>query len=254
MLWQGKLQIAKRIGSAALKADAACSVTCAYMALTLLAGLLLNGLLGWWWADPLAALALIYFLLYEGREAWHQARIEIGRRLGSGMQPAGLHMAFLTAPVDPAAEKYGAHTKGRAAAPESSAPLPPALPEGKAGQDDKERSYPCHPDPGFSVPAGSQNRQKPQARMGGSEHAHACRFPQSLPVDRPERIVGRGFLLFQVGTAAACCVHRQRDCLPGQATGRARPESHRVGRGRREINIGIFPPAFSSRALTRWTS
>ncbi len=74
LLWQGKLRIAKRIGSAALKADAACSVTCAYMSLTLLAGLLLNRFFGWWWADPLAALALVYFLVQEGREALHEAR------------------------------------------------------------------------------------------------------------------------------------------------------------------------------------
>src|SRR6266536_4349617 len=51
LLWQGKLRIAKHIGSAALKADAACSITCAYMSLTLLVGLLLNRLFGWWWAD-----------------------------------------------------------------------------------------------------------------------------------------------------------------------------------------------------------
>jgi len=74
LLWQGKLRIAKRIGSAALKADAACSVTCAYMSITLLIGLTLNGLLGWWWADPLAALALVYFIVREGREALHEAR------------------------------------------------------------------------------------------------------------------------------------------------------------------------------------
>lgn len=74
LLWQGKLRIAKRIRSAALKADAACSVTCAYMSLALLVGVLLNRLFGWWWADPLAALALIYFLVREGREAWHEAR------------------------------------------------------------------------------------------------------------------------------------------------------------------------------------
>ena len=73
LLWQGKLRVAKSIGSAALKADAACSVTCAYMSLTLLAGLLLNRLFGWWWADPLAALALVYFLVQEGREALHEA-------------------------------------------------------------------------------------------------------------------------------------------------------------------------------------
>ena len=74
LLWQGKLRVAKRIGSAALKADAACSVTCAYMSLTLLVGLLLNRTFGWWWADPLAALVLVYFLVQEGREALHEAR------------------------------------------------------------------------------------------------------------------------------------------------------------------------------------
>lgn len=74
LLWQTKLRVARRIGSAALKADAACSVTCAYMSLTLLLGLLLNRLFSWWWADPLAALVLIYFLVQEGREALHEAR------------------------------------------------------------------------------------------------------------------------------------------------------------------------------------
>jgi divalent metal cation (Fe/Co/Zn/Cd) transporter len=74
LLWQGKLRVAKRIGSTALKADAACSVTCAYMSLTLLIGLALNRIFGWWWADPLAALALVYFLIQEGREALHEAR------------------------------------------------------------------------------------------------------------------------------------------------------------------------------------
>lgn len=74
LLWQGKLRVARRIGSAALKADAACSVTCAYMSLTLLVGLLLNRVFGWWWADPFAALFLMYFLVQEGREALHEAR------------------------------------------------------------------------------------------------------------------------------------------------------------------------------------
>ncbi len=74
LLWQSKLRIARRIGSAALKADAACSVTCAYMAGVLLIGLLLRRFLGWWWADPLAGLALVYFLVREGQEAWHEAR------------------------------------------------------------------------------------------------------------------------------------------------------------------------------------
>ena len=74
LLWQGKLRVARRIESAALKADAMCSVTCAYMAITLLVGLLLNKFFGWWWADPLAALGLVYFIVKEGREALHEAR------------------------------------------------------------------------------------------------------------------------------------------------------------------------------------
>lgn len=65
-----KTGVAESIGSAALKGDAACSITCAYMAATLLAGLALNALFGWWWADPIAALGIVYFLIQEGREAW----------------------------------------------------------------------------------------------------------------------------------------------------------------------------------------
>ena len=74
LLWRGKLRVAKHIGSAALKADAMCSVTCAYMSFTLLAGLLLNTFFGLWWADSLAALVLVYFIVREGREALHEAR------------------------------------------------------------------------------------------------------------------------------------------------------------------------------------
>jgi divalent metal cation (Fe/Co/Zn/Cd) transporter len=74
LLWQGKLRVAKRIGSTALKADAVCSVTCAYMSFTLLFGLLLNKFFGFWWADALAALALVYFIVREGHEAIHEAR------------------------------------------------------------------------------------------------------------------------------------------------------------------------------------
>ena len=74
LLWQGKLRVAKRIGSAALKADAVCSATCAYMSFTLLVGLILNTFFGFWWADAVAALALVYFILQEAREALQEAR------------------------------------------------------------------------------------------------------------------------------------------------------------------------------------
>ncbi|MCL4534638.1 MAG: cation transporter [Bacteroidetes bacterium] len=65
-----KRNVASSIGSAALRGDAACSITCAYMAAALLAGLALNALFGWWWADPISALGIVYFLIREGREAW----------------------------------------------------------------------------------------------------------------------------------------------------------------------------------------
>jgi divalent metal cation (Fe/Co/Zn/Cd) transporter len=74
ILWQVKLRVARRIGSAALRADAACSVTCAYMSLVLLAGLALTSAFGWWWADALASLGLLYFVIREGREALEEAK------------------------------------------------------------------------------------------------------------------------------------------------------------------------------------
>jgi divalent metal cation (Fe/Co/Zn/Cd) transporter len=73
LAWR-KRAIATRIDSAALRGDAACSITCAYMAGTLLVGLVLAAILGWWWADSVAALGLLYWLQREAREALAGAR------------------------------------------------------------------------------------------------------------------------------------------------------------------------------------
>lgn len=78
MLVVKKRQIAATIDSAALRADAACSLTCAYMAATLLVGLVLNTVFGWWWADPVAAFALLYWIVPEAREALENARADRG--------------------------------------------------------------------------------------------------------------------------------------------------------------------------------
>jgi hypothetical protein len=43
---------------------------CAYLSAGLLAGLGLNALLGWWWADPITALGIAAVALKEGRDAW----------------------------------------------------------------------------------------------------------------------------------------------------------------------------------------
>jgi divalent metal cation (Fe/Co/Zn/Cd) transporter len=64
-----KKKIAVEIDSRALRADALETLACSYLSLTLLLGLGANYLFGWWWADPVAALAMIYFLLKEGWEA-----------------------------------------------------------------------------------------------------------------------------------------------------------------------------------------
>ncbi len=69
LLVRAKLRIAASIGSGALRADAMCGIVCAYMAGTLLLGLGLRAAFGWWWADPAAALGLVYFIAREGREA-----------------------------------------------------------------------------------------------------------------------------------------------------------------------------------------
>jgi divalent metal cation (Fe/Co/Zn/Cd) transporter len=62
------------IGSAALRADIAETITCAYMAGATLAGAGLNLLFGWWWAEYVGALALLIFVAMETKEAIEAAR------------------------------------------------------------------------------------------------------------------------------------------------------------------------------------
>jgi divalent metal cation (Fe/Co/Zn/Cd) transporter len=64
-----KKRIATEINSRALRADALETLACSYLSFTLLLGLGANALFGWWWADPVSALAMVYFLVKEGTEA-----------------------------------------------------------------------------------------------------------------------------------------------------------------------------------------
>lgn len=64
----GKLRAAREIGSAALRAEAKETLACSYLSLTLLLGLVANATAGWWWADPVAALLMVPWLVKEGRE------------------------------------------------------------------------------------------------------------------------------------------------------------------------------------------
>lgn len=60
----------RELGSASAVADSKQTLLCTYLSGVLLAGLVLNGLLGWYWADPLAALVIAAVAVREGREAW----------------------------------------------------------------------------------------------------------------------------------------------------------------------------------------
>ena len=65
-----KRQTALRMGSQTLLADSAETFLCAWLSAILLGGLVLNSTLGWWWADPVAALGIAFLALREGWEAW----------------------------------------------------------------------------------------------------------------------------------------------------------------------------------------
>jgi divalent metal cation (Fe/Co/Zn/Cd) transporter len=72
MMWlaRAKRATAVALGSHALKADALQTSACWWLSITTLSGIALNALLGWWWADPVAAIGMVFLLLREGREAW----------------------------------------------------------------------------------------------------------------------------------------------------------------------------------------
>ncbi len=70
LLGIAKRRLARTLGSRALAADGMESLFCSYLSGTLLMGLTLNGLLGWWWADPVAGLAIAGFMVREGVETW----------------------------------------------------------------------------------------------------------------------------------------------------------------------------------------
>ncbi len=66
LLARAKRSVAREMGSKALESDSRQTDLCAYLSAVLLAGLLLNALLGWWWADPVAALGMVAIMIAEG--------------------------------------------------------------------------------------------------------------------------------------------------------------------------------------------
>ena len=69
LLVRAKRKVARGINSGALMADSKQTELCTYLSAILLGGLLLNALLGWWWADPVAALVMVPIIVKEGIEA-----------------------------------------------------------------------------------------------------------------------------------------------------------------------------------------
>jgi len=69
LLARAKRGVAAKINSRAMQADSRQTDICAYLSAILLGGLILNALLGWWWADPVAALVMTPIIMKEGVEA-----------------------------------------------------------------------------------------------------------------------------------------------------------------------------------------
>jgi divalent metal cation (Fe/Co/Zn/Cd) transporter len=70
LLSRAKRRNGATMGSVTVVADSNQTKLCAYLSAILLGGLLLNATVGWWWADPVAALAIAALATNEGREAW----------------------------------------------------------------------------------------------------------------------------------------------------------------------------------------
>lgn len=65
-----KIALAEALGSRALRADAMESITCGWLSLVVVVSLVAQGAFGAWWVDPVGALAIVWLLVKEGREAW----------------------------------------------------------------------------------------------------------------------------------------------------------------------------------------
>jgi len=68
LLARAKRRVARGLASRALDADARQTSLCAYLSVIALAGVALNAAAGWWWADPVAALAMVPIIVREGLE------------------------------------------------------------------------------------------------------------------------------------------------------------------------------------------
>jgi divalent metal cation (Fe/Co/Zn/Cd) transporter len=86
-LARAKRSVALQLGSGALVAEAKQTLICTYLSAILLVGLALNALWGWWWADPVAGLAMVPLIAWEGLEGV-RGRSACGKDCCSGPQVA----------------------------------------------------------------------------------------------------------------------------------------------------------------------
>lgn len=75
LAWR-KMKVAKNLNSRALRADAYETIACVWLSVATFAGLALNAWLGWWWADPVAALIVVPLVVREGLEGWRGERCD----------------------------------------------------------------------------------------------------------------------------------------------------------------------------------
>jgi divalent metal cation (Fe/Co/Zn/Cd) transporter len=71
VLARRKLDIAEKLGSRAMRADAVESIVCGWLSFVVVIGLLAQLLTGLWWVDAATSLGIVGFLVKEAREAWH---------------------------------------------------------------------------------------------------------------------------------------------------------------------------------------
>lgn len=69
----GKRATGRALGNRVLQTEARVTVIDGLLATAVLIGLILNAALGWWWADPAAALVIVYYGVREGRHALHES-------------------------------------------------------------------------------------------------------------------------------------------------------------------------------------
>jgi divalent metal cation (Fe/Co/Zn/Cd) transporter len=97
LLRDAKGRVGLRLGSIVVRREGMQNMLCAYLSLALLVGLTANALLGWWWADAVAAYVIAVIAVVGGRRAWQTARC-CGTPPGSG-----LVLSSLSCDCDPTA-------------------------------------------------------------------------------------------------------------------------------------------------------